>query len=211
MCWWSPCCSRRLPSTRTGSGGLGGLALAAAICLLAGWAAEAFACVLQNRVMPLALMLLGMTLRMVPPLGVCVALAAQGISGRAAPGFYLLSAGVLFGDARFGNVADRFARRGHEFAFDLDRTLSPAWQNTTNIPNTQHTAAATADTIRIRSIRRRCSATSRIRPELHVPRGMTADGSGHVKLPQPFKTNAADLQSPHRQHARSTTRSSRST
>lgn len=78
---------------RTGSGGLGGLALAAAICLLAGWAAESFACILQNRVMPLALMLLGMTLRMVPPLGVCVALAAQGISGRAhlAFIFYLLA------------------------------------------------------------------------------------------------------------------------
>ena len=80
-------------AVRTGSGGLGGLALAAAICLLAGWAAESFACILQNRVMPLALMLLGMTLRMVPPLGVCVALAAQGISGRAhlAFIFYLLA------------------------------------------------------------------------------------------------------------------------
>ena len=80
-------------AVRSGSGGLGGLTLAAAICLLAGWAAESLACVLQNRVAPLAMMLLGMTLRMVPPLGVCVALAAQGISGREhlAFIFYLLA------------------------------------------------------------------------------------------------------------------------
>jgi len=51
-------------AVRSGSGGLGGLALAAAICLLAGWAAESLSCVLQNRVAPLAMMLLGMTLRM---------------------------------------------------------------------------------------------------------------------------------------------------
>ena len=82
-----------LAAVRTGSGGSGGLALAAAICLVAGWTSETLAALLRDRVMPLALMLLGMTLRMVPPLGVCVALAAQGISGRAnlAFIFYLLA------------------------------------------------------------------------------------------------------------------------
>ncbi len=80
-------------AVRTGSGGLGGLALAAAICLAAGWMAETLAVVLHDRVMPLAVMLLGMTIRMLPPLGVCVALAAQGISGRAHMAFifYLLA------------------------------------------------------------------------------------------------------------------------
>ena len=67
---------------KTGSGGLVGLSVAAAICLLAGWVAESVACWLQGRVTPLAVMLLGMAIRMVPPLGICVALAAQRASGR---------------------------------------------------------------------------------------------------------------------------------
>lgn len=67
---------------KSGSGGPGGLALAAAICLLAGWAAESLSCVLHGRVTPLAVMLLGMAIRMAPPLGICLVLAAQGARGR---------------------------------------------------------------------------------------------------------------------------------
>jgi hypothetical protein len=78
---------------KTGSAGLAGLAVAAAICLVAGVVAESLAFVLGDRVMPLAVMLLGMAVRMLPPLGVCVALAAQGVSGREhlAFIFYLLA------------------------------------------------------------------------------------------------------------------------
>jgi hypothetical protein len=67
---------------KSGSGGLAGLGLAAAICLLAGWAAESLSCVLHGRVTPLAVMLLGMAIRMAPPLGICLVLAAQGARGR---------------------------------------------------------------------------------------------------------------------------------
>jgi len=61
---------------------MSGLAVAAAICLVAGWIAELLAFMLHGRVMPLAVMLLGMAVRMLPPLGICVALAARGSSGR---------------------------------------------------------------------------------------------------------------------------------
>ncbi len=71
-----------LAAGKSGSGSLAGLSLAAAICLLTGWAAESLACWLHGRVMPLAVMLLGMAIRMVPPLGVCVALAVLGAGGR---------------------------------------------------------------------------------------------------------------------------------
>jgi hypothetical protein len=67
---------------RPGSGGPIGLAIAGAICLVAGWAAEGLAYLLHARVAPLSTMLLGMAIRMVPPLGICVALAAQGAGGR---------------------------------------------------------------------------------------------------------------------------------
>ncbi len=67
---------------RSGSGGPGGLALAATICLVAGLVAESLAFLLHDRVMPVAVMLLGMAIRMVPPLGICIALAAQGAHGR---------------------------------------------------------------------------------------------------------------------------------
>jgi len=78
---------------RSGSGGLAGLALAAAICLLAGWAAESLSCVLHGRVTPLAVVLSGMAIRLVPPLGTCLLLAAQGASGPAHLAFvvYLLA------------------------------------------------------------------------------------------------------------------------
>jgi len=67
---------------KSGSAGLAGLAIAAAICLVAGWIAESLALMLHDRVMPLAAMLLGMAVRMLPPLGVCLVLAARGSSGR---------------------------------------------------------------------------------------------------------------------------------
>lgn len=67
---------------RTGSGGPAGLAIAAAFCLVAGWIAEALAYRLHRSVSPLGVMLLGMAIRMVPPLGVCLMLAAQGARGR---------------------------------------------------------------------------------------------------------------------------------
>ncbi len=67
---------------KSGSAGIAGLAVAAAICLFAGWIAELLAFMLHGRVTPLALMLLGMAVRMLPPLGICVALAAQRVSGR---------------------------------------------------------------------------------------------------------------------------------
>jgi hypothetical protein len=67
---------------KSGSAGIAGLAVAAAICLFAGWIAELLAFMLHGFAMPLALMLLGMAVRMLPPLGICVALAAQRVSGR---------------------------------------------------------------------------------------------------------------------------------
>jgi hypothetical protein len=67
---------------KSGSGGLVGLAVAGGGCLLAGWVAESLACLLQGRVTSLVAMLLGMAIRMVPPLGICVALAAQRADGR---------------------------------------------------------------------------------------------------------------------------------
>jgi hypothetical protein len=68
--------------SQAGSGGPLGLALAAAICLGAGWLAEAVAYVLHRSASPLVLMLLCMAIRMVPPLGICLVLAAQGARGR---------------------------------------------------------------------------------------------------------------------------------
>ena len=67
---------------RSGSNGPLGLAAAAAICLAAGWVAEAMAYALSRSVAPLGVMLLGMAVRMIPPLGICLFLAAQGASGR---------------------------------------------------------------------------------------------------------------------------------
>jgi hypothetical protein len=67
---------------RPGTAGPAGLAAAAAICLLAGWASEAVACYVLATRTPLVRMLVGMAIRMLPPLAVCLALAAQGASGR---------------------------------------------------------------------------------------------------------------------------------
>lgn len=67
---------------RTGSAGLGGLTLAAGICLATSWATELVAVAIGRYASPLALMALGMLIRMLPPLTVCVVLAAKGVSGR---------------------------------------------------------------------------------------------------------------------------------
>jgi hypothetical protein len=67
---------------RTGSGGPLGLAAAAAICLLSGWLTEGLAVLLRHSVQPVGLMVIGMAVRMLPPLGICLLLAAQGASGR---------------------------------------------------------------------------------------------------------------------------------
>ncbi len=78
---------------RAGSGGPNGLLLALAVCLVTGLATEVLGSALHDRVAPLVLMLVGMTIRIVPPLGVCVFLAAQGHDGRGHLAFivYLLA------------------------------------------------------------------------------------------------------------------------
>lgn len=67
---------------RVGSGGPNGLMLAAAICLATAGAAELLSCALHGGVSPLLLMLTGMAIRMLPPLAICVVLAARGANGR---------------------------------------------------------------------------------------------------------------------------------
>jgi hypothetical protein len=68
--------------SRTGSGGVWGLGIAAGVCLAAGWVAEGLAVALGRSVSPLGLMLLSMAVRMAPPLAICLILAAQRASGR---------------------------------------------------------------------------------------------------------------------------------
>ncbi len=58
-----------------------GLAIAATTCLFCGLVSEAIAG-LMARTSPLAAMLIGMMVRMVLPLGVCVALVSLGKNGR---------------------------------------------------------------------------------------------------------------------------------
>src|SRR5262245_55296415 len=67
---------------RSGFNGPLGLAAAAAICLVTGWVAEVLAYALRGSITPLGIMLLGMGVRMIPPLGICLALAAQRADGR---------------------------------------------------------------------------------------------------------------------------------
>lgn len=78
---------------KTGANGPLGLAAAAAICLATGWLAEALSYALRRTITPLGVMLLGMGVRMLPPLGICLALAAQRADGRQYLGFiaYLLT------------------------------------------------------------------------------------------------------------------------
>jgi len=77
----------------TGSAGLGGLAIAAGVCLLAGFGAEAISAVIARLASPLAGAMLGMGIRMLPPLMLCLGLAITGQSGRnhLAFVFYLLA------------------------------------------------------------------------------------------------------------------------
>lgn len=77
---------------KSGSAGLTGLSTAAAICLGTAWVTEILAASIGRHASPLALMALGIMIRMVPPLALCVVLAARGISGREhlAFVFYLL-------------------------------------------------------------------------------------------------------------------------
>jgi hypothetical protein len=65
-----------------GSGSLAGLAVAAGVCLFAGFAAEGVSTFLANSGTPLAGAMVGMGVRLLPPLMLCVALAATGQSGR---------------------------------------------------------------------------------------------------------------------------------
>jgi hypothetical protein len=66
---------------QTGSGSPVGLAIAAGICLVSGLLSESIAFWLV-RSTPLGATLIGMIVRMVLPLGVCVAVVATGQSGR---------------------------------------------------------------------------------------------------------------------------------
>jgi hypothetical protein len=68
--------------SKTGSAGLGGVALAGAITLVCGLVTEGAAFLLGRQTSPLVTMLLGMGIRMAPPLGICLYLAAQGARGR---------------------------------------------------------------------------------------------------------------------------------
>ena len=68
--------------SNTGSGGLAGLAVAAAICLAAGLAAEGFSTLLASIGQTLVAPMVGMGIRMVPPLFLCLALGVSGQSGR---------------------------------------------------------------------------------------------------------------------------------
>src|SRR5690242_11221150 len=65
-----------------GSAGMAGLAVAAAVCLSAGFAAEAVSTLLARLGTPLAAAMVGMGVRMLPPLALCIGLAATGQSGR---------------------------------------------------------------------------------------------------------------------------------
>jgi hypothetical protein len=79
--------------TRTGSAGITGLVIAGGVCLLAGIAAEGIAVALAGRVTPVGIMLLGMGVRVLPPMAICIGLFAAGQSGRAHLAFigYLLA------------------------------------------------------------------------------------------------------------------------
>jgi hypothetical protein len=66
----------------SGSSGLGGVAVAAAICLFAGIATEAISTFLARLGNTLAAAMIGMGVRMLPPLMLCLGLAASGQSGR---------------------------------------------------------------------------------------------------------------------------------
>jgi hypothetical protein len=67
---------------QSGTAGMLGVLAAGAICLVSGLGSEAFAATSGRTGPPLLTMLVGMTARMVPPLAICFAFAAQGAHGR---------------------------------------------------------------------------------------------------------------------------------
>jgi hypothetical protein len=71
-------CLFAIATEQPGSGGPWGVAAAAAVCLLAGAAAEVLGAVVHRAGSPLAALLAGMALRSTPPLAVCMALALRG-------------------------------------------------------------------------------------------------------------------------------------
>jgi hypothetical protein len=81
---------------QSGSGGPIGLAISAAICLVSGLLSELTSAIMA-RSTPLGATLVGMMVRMVLPLAVCVGLVAAGQSGRQHLAFvgYLLTFYVL--------------------------------------------------------------------------------------------------------------------
>jgi hypothetical protein len=67
---------------QAGSAGIGGLAVAGLVCLVAGCVAEVITFALAGRVAPVSIMLLGMGVRVLPPMAICIGLLATGQSGR---------------------------------------------------------------------------------------------------------------------------------
>jgi hypothetical protein len=67
---------------QSGSNGPIGLAIAATVCFVCGLLSEGIAQLMVRVGAPLAAMLVGMAVRMGPPLVVCLVLAAQGANGR---------------------------------------------------------------------------------------------------------------------------------
>jgi hypothetical protein len=67
---------------QSGTGGIPWLVLAGAICMSSAIAAEAISCRLSRAGSHLTAMLLSMTVRLLPPLVVCLALAVRGGGGR---------------------------------------------------------------------------------------------------------------------------------
>jgi hypothetical protein len=74
----APLCLLSLAMKQTGLGGPAGVAIAAAVCLLAGWASDGVVAIVHRTVNPLAALLVGMSLRLLPPLIVCMLLALRG-------------------------------------------------------------------------------------------------------------------------------------
>jgi len=71
-----------IATRQTDMNGVLGLFSAAAICLFAAYAAEAVGCALGRTGSHVAAMLFSMALRFIPPLVVCIVLAASGASGQ---------------------------------------------------------------------------------------------------------------------------------
>jgi hypothetical protein len=74
----APLCLFAIVTAQPGLGGPWGVAAAAAVCLFAGWAADAVAAIVQRFAPPHAALLSAMAVRSSPPLLVCMLLAVQG-------------------------------------------------------------------------------------------------------------------------------------